>query len=109
MFVDNKDYEQAVRGGRQTTFILYDYIVCTTAKFKVEIFKKTDNGVALREILSMNGVHKLPYSCLVYSDGCGSMRHVEIAAVTMGLQHAYIPPDPHEQSLNEAEKVCPVA
>ena len=29
MFVDNKDYEQAVRGGRQTTFILYD--VCSTA------------------------------------------------------------------------------
>ena len=102
MFVDNKDYEQAVRGGRQTTFILYD--VCSTAKFKVDIFKKTENGVALREILAMNGVHKLPYSCVVYSDGCGSMRHVEIAAVTMGLQHAYIPP--HEQSLNEAEKIC---
>ena len=31
MFVDNKDYEQAVRGGRQTTFIVYD--VCSTAKF----------------------------------------------------------------------------
>ena len=102
MFVDNKDYEQAVRGGRQTSFILYD--VCSTAKFKIDVFKKTENGVALREILSMNGVHKLPYSCLVYSDGCGSMRHVEIAAVTMGLQHAYIPP--HEQSLNEAEKIC---
>ena len=47
---------------------------------------------------------KLPYSGLVYSDGCGSMRHVEIAAVTMGLQHAYLPP--HERSLNEAEKIC---
>ena len=81
---------------------LYD--VCSTAKFKIDVFKKTENGVALREILSMNGVHKLPYSCLVYSDGCGSMRHVKIAAVTMGLQHAYIPP--HEQSLNEAEKIC---
>ena len=33
MFVDNKDYEQAVRGGRQTSFILYD--VCSTAKFKI--------------------------------------------------------------------------
>jgi hypothetical protein len=105
MFVDNKDYKQAVCGGHQTTFILYD--VCSTAKFKVDIFKKTDNGVALCEILSMNGVHKLPYSCLVYSDGCGSMRHVEIAVVTMGLQHAYIPL--HEQSLNEAEKICLVA
>ena len=88
MFVDNKDYEQPVRGGRQTSFILYD--VCSTAKFKVDIFKKTENGAALREMLSMNGVNKLHYSCLVYSDGCESMRHVEIAAVTMGLQHAYV-------------------
>ena len=49
------------------------YDVCSTAKFKIDIFKKIDNGVALREMLSMNGVHKLPYSCLVYSDGCGSI------------------------------------
>ena len=32
------------------------------------------------------------------------MVHVELAAAMMGLDHAYIPP--HEQSLNEAEKVC---
>ena len=102
MFVDNKDYEQPVCGGHQTTLTLYG--VKSTAKFKVNLFKKTENGTALREILSMNGVHKLPYSCLGYSDGCGSMRHVEIAAVTMGLQHAYVPP--HEQSLNETEKIC---
>ena len=73
MFVDNKDYEQAVHGGRQTSFILYDDIVCSTAKFKIYVFKKTENGVALREILSINGGHKFPYSCLVYSDGYGSM------------------------------------
>ena len=76
----------------------------STAKFKVDLFKKTENGTLLRDTLSKNGVHKLPYSCLVYSDGCGPMRHAEIAAVTMGLQHAYVPP--HEQSLNEAEKIC---
>ena len=61
-------------------------------------------NLAARGILQSHGVHKLPYSCLVYSDGCGPMQHVEIAAVTMGLQHAYIPP--HKQSLNEAEKIC---
>ena len=76
----------------------------STAKFKVDLFKKTENGTELRDILSMNGVHKLSYSCLVYFDGCESMRHVDIAAVTMGLQHAYVPP--HKQSLNEAEKLC---
>mgnify|MGYP001488037148 CR=1 FL=1 len=52
----------------------------------------------------MLGCHKLPYKCTVYSDGCGSMVHVEIAAVMMGLDHAYIPP--HEQSLNEAERIA---
>ena len=102
MFVDNKDYKQAVHESHQTTFILYD--VRSTTKFKVNIFRKTDNGVALCEILAMNGVHKLPYSCLVHSDGCGSMQHVEVIAVTMGLHHAYIPL--HAQRLNEAEKIC---
>ena len=87
---------------RLLILILYD--VASTGKFKVVLFKKTVNGVALRKIASQNGVHKLPYRCTVYSDGCGSMVHVEIAAVTMGLQHAYILP--HEQSLNEAEKIC---
>ena len=102
MFVDNKDYENRVRGGRQTSLLLYD--LASTAKFKVDIFKKTENGMALREMIALNGVHKLPYKCTVYSDGCGSMVHVEIASALMGLNHAFIPP--HEQSLNEAEKIC---
>ena len=50
------------------------------------------------------GVHKLPYKCLAYTDGCGSMAHVASAAADMGVDHANIPP--HQQSLNEAEKVC---
>jgi hypothetical protein len=102
MFVDNKDYEQAVRGGRQTAFILYD--LKTTAKFKVDTTTKADNGYCFQSIMAMNGVHKLPYHCLVISDGCGSMVHVEAAACLAGLNHQYIPP--HEASLNEAEKIC---
>ena len=38
MFVDNKDYENRVRGGRQTALLLYD--LASTAKFKVDIFRK---------------------------------------------------------------------
>lgn len=102
MFADNKDYEQKVRGGKQIAFILYD--LASTAKFKVDLMSKADNGVAFRKIVALNGVHKLPYHCTIYTDGCGSMVHVEIAATLMGLNHAYIPP--HEQSLNEAEKIC---
>jgi hypothetical protein len=102
MFVDNKDYEQKVRGGRQVGFVL----VClkSFAKFKVDTFTKADNGFSFRRIVAKNGVHKLPWKCTVYSDGCGSMAHVEIAAVLTGIDHVYIPP--REQSLNEAEKVC---
>ena len=104
MFVDNKDYEQFVRGGRQVAFVLYD--LKTTAKFKIDTFHKDDNGLSFRKIAVENGVHKLAYQCTVYSDGCGSMAHVEIAAVLMGINHVYIPP--HEQSLNEAETICHV-
>ena len=102
MFADNKDYEMSVRGGRQVAFVLYD--VKSTAKFKVDLFKKSDNGLAFRKIVALNGIHKLPYHCMIYTDGCGSMAHVELAAITCGLNHAYVPP--HEQSLNEAEKIC---
>ena len=52
----------------------------------------------------MNGVHKLPYSCRIWTDGCGSMAHVKDAAIRLGIDHAYTPP--REPSLNEAEKVC---
>lgn len=101
MFVDNKDYEHDVRGGWKYTLGL----VCikSTARFKVDIVKKTENGLAFRRMAVLNGVQKLPYHCRVYSDGCGSMMHVEVAAVMLGIDHAYIPP--HEQSLNEAEKI----
>ena len=102
VFVDNKDYEQQVRGGRQMALLMYD--LKSTAKFKVDISSKDNNGVAFRELVALNGIHKLPYACRVYSDGCGSMVHVEVAAALMGIDHAYIPP--HEQSLNEAEKIC---
>ncbi len=102
MFCDNKDYEQKVRGGWTATFLLID--LKSTAKFKVNITRKSENGLAFRQIVALNGIHKLPYPCTIYSDGCGSMVHVEQAAAMMRLNHVYIPP--HEQSLNETEKVC---
>jgi len=102
MFADNKDYEQQVRGGRQIAFVLYD--LKSTAKFKIDLFSRIENGKAFRSIMAANGVHKLPYSCRIYTDGCGSMKHVEMANNLMGIDHAFIPP--HMQSLNEAEKIC---
>jgi hypothetical protein len=52
-------------------------------------------------IIAKLGVHKLDYPCRVFTDGCGSMAHVELAASLMGIDHQYVPP--HQQSLNEAE------
>ena len=65
---------------------------------------KSDNGKAFAKIMSLNGVHKLPYRCTIYTDGCGSMAHVALVAARMGINHQFLPP--HEPSLNEAEKVC---
>ena len=73
----------------------------STAKFKVDLKSKADNGYTFRKIMAMNGIHKLPYHCRIYSDGCVSMMHVEIATVLMGIDHAYIPP--RMPSLNESE------
>ena len=83
-------------------FVLCDYK--TTTKFKNDLTTKKDNGNAFRKIVSMLGIHKLPHNCRIVSDGCGSMEHVALSAALLGIDHTYIPP--HEQSLNEAEKVC---
>ena len=104
MFVDNKDFPCLVRGGTNAAFVLVCYKTRAKAKFKVDITTKKHNGKAFRRLMALNGVHLLPYHCRVWSDGCGSMVHVVEAAVSLGIDHAYVPP--HEQSLNETEKVC---
>ena len=102
MFVDNKDYNCSVRGGAITALVFIDYK--TRAKFKVDLTSKVNNGVAFGQIVCMTGAHKLDYPCRVLSDGCGSVVHVRTMANRMGIDHAFIPP--HQQSLNEAEKVA---
>ena len=102
MFVDNKDFPCFVRGGASTCLVFVDYK--TRTKHKVDLHTKANNGKAFRQIMAKEGVHKLPYLCRVYTDGCGSMTHVKDMATAMGIDHQFIPP--HQQSLNEAEKVC---
>ena len=86
MFVDNKDYPCAVRGGAKTALVFIDYF--TRCKFKVDVSTKKNNGRAFLQIVVKNGIHKLSYPCRVYSDGCGSMVHVKEAAVKVGIDHA---------------------
>ena len=102
VFVDNKDYPCQVRGGAKAVLLFIDYK--TRTKHKVDIKSKAQNGEAFQKIVSIEGIHKLPYHCRVYTDGCGSMHHVKDRAVQLGMDHQFIPP--RQQSLNEAEKVC---
>ena len=102
MFVDNKDYPCMVRGGAPTTLIFVDYN--TRVKLKIDVSSKINNGHAFARMVCYLGAHKLDYPCRVMPDGCGSMQHVVTIAVKMGIDHAFVPP--HQQSLNEAEKVA---
>ena len=102
MSVDNKDFPCDIIGGFKTAFIFICYK--TRAKASVALHRKTENGKAFKRIVARHGIHKLTYPCRVYSDGCGSMKHVEDDASQVGIDHAYIPP--HQASLNEAEKVA---
>ena len=102
MFADNKEYPCAILGGKSYAFVLIDYY--SQAKFKVDVASKSQNSKAFQRIMATNGIHKLPYHCQIWTDGCGSMNHVRDAAVLAGLDHAFLPP--REPSLNEAEKVC---
>lgn len=70
----------------------------------MDLISKSQNGHAFRRLVALNGCHKLGYQCTVYSDGCGSMVHVEIAAVLMGLNHIYIPPL-HDMDMDIMNKV----
>jgi hypothetical protein len=100
LYVDNKDYPCMTRGGKLVAFVLVD--LKTLAIFKVDVRSKKHNGLALRKLLSENGVHKLPYKCTVYADNCPSMAHVQATTISMGLDFQPLPPK--DQSLNLAEK-----
>ena len=102
MFVDNKDFPCEVRGGCKTSLVLVDYK--TQLILKVNVDSKKQNGEAFTKMMAICGVTKLPYKCTVYHDNDGAMKHVVKSAAL--LQIAAIPLPPHDQSANEAEKVC---
>ena len=102
MFVDNKDFPCEVRGGCKTCLVLVDYK--TQLILKVNVDSKKQNGEAFTKMMAICGVTKLPYKCTVYHDNDGAMKHVVKSAAL--LQIAAIPLPPHDQSANEAEKVC---
>lgn len=104
MFGDNKEYPCPVRGGKIMAFVLVD--LATFAIFKVDVHSKMSNGKAFRKIASEHGIHKLPYKCTVYSDGCGSMEYVKATALSLGIN--YQPTPPYDSSLNVAEKAIDI-
>ena len=101
MFADNKEFPCEQRDGYKTAFVCID--VKTQKKFVCKLKRKLHNELAMAEIIAQQGIHKLPYPCRLYTDGCGSMKPVRELVLKMGLGHTYVPP--HKQSLNDAEKV----
>ena len=75
-----------------------------TGQTQRDLHNKVLNGSASRIIVAREGIHKLPHSCRVYTDGCGFTNHVRDAVSTLGTDHQFAPP--HQQALNEAEKVA---
>ena len=102
MFVDEKGYDVTQRGGWTTAFILLD--VKSDSWWKVDQTTKKQHPESLAKIIIENGVHLLDYPRTVYTDGCGSMIPVRARATRLGLNAVQIPP--HEQSLNEAERIA---
>ena len=99
MFADNKDYDYTQRGGFKTALVIID--LKTLLKYKVDLTQKRDNGWAIQQFYVKFGVHKMPYKCTMYSDGCGSMVHLAKAGIRMGIDHCNLPP--HDAALNLAE------
>ena len=102
MFCDNKRYDTEQRGGRNTAFLVVD--VKTNLYAVYDLNTKKQNGAAFSRFVAAHGIHKLPYSSTIISDGCGSMHLVAGAAIRLGIHHKFV--CPHEQSLNEAERIC---
>ena len=102
MFADEKSYDVPQRSGYTTSFILLD--LASDAWFKVDETSKTEHGQSFLRIVVENGIHLLDYPCTLYTDGCGSMRIASKDSIRAGINHIFIPP--HEQSLNEAERIA---
>ena len=102
MFADEKSYDVTQRSGYTTSFILLD--LASDAWFKVDETSKKEHGQSFLRIVVENGIHLLDYPCTLYTDGCGSMRIAAKDSIRAGINHIFIPP--HEQSLNEAERIA---
>ena len=99
IFGDHKDYDCPQRGGYVTALCF----ICLKSlfKWKLDLVRKASTGVATQQLMVRMGVHKLPYKCTLWTDGCGSMALARAAALKMGIDHCNLPP--HDASLNLAE------
>ena len=101
-FADGKDYDCTQRGGIDTSLIILE--LKSDAWFKVDCQRKLQYGKAIRTLMIREGVHLLDYPRCCYTDGCGSMKHVEDNVIDLGINYNKIPP--HSQSLNSAERIA---
>jgi len=101
VFVDCKPYPVKVKGGDVSCFFAID--AKTLRECVVDVRSKRAAGLAVQQVIVHWGMHQLAheYQCTIFSDGCGSMQHVEKMCYQMGIDYVPIPVD--DQSLNLAE------
>ena len=101
-FADGKDYDCTQHGGIDMSLIILE--LKSNAWFKVDCQRKLQYGKAIRTLMICEGVHLLDYPRCCYTNGCGSMKHVEDNIIDLGINYNKIPP--HSQSLNSAERIA---
>ena len=106
-YIDNKSFNAMDPDApkmKHQTLIMID--VATLAIRIKQVDRKADNGKAFEALLAQEGISNLPYKCTVYADGCGSMKIIQKRCEDPRLNVHFESTPPHNQSLNEAEKIC---
>ena len=99
VYVDNKAYPTTVVGGNIVALVAVD--VASWAVAKEDVQAKSANGKAFKRVAAAWQLDKVPWPVTVFSDGCGSMRHVREACTDLGLNYQELPP--YDPALNPAE------
>jgi hypothetical protein len=103
LHADNKEIFWEGRCGKRYRLQCFMIICAVTALgMFYTVHRKSDNGKAYLKFASQFDLVTLGYQSTCWTDGCGSMRHVEIAAASLGLGHEFLPPDDPQTNLAEA-------
>jgi hypothetical protein len=105
-FIEVLSLEHPTVGGNQ--LILLGYDLKTKGYRVIPIKNKKLVGHAIREFIAREGLHKRPYQCTIFADGCGSMELARQATIGDQDNHTslnFLPIPRNEPESNPAEGV----